>query len=73
MAVTRIDIDEGALQRAMSLSKAGTKEEAVNLALRFYADQHEHAARISRHFERAHKWGAVEDAAQLQQAEKDDR
>ncbi|MFK3730557.1 type II toxin-antitoxin system VapB family antitoxin [Streptomyces sp. NPDC088090] len=71
MAVTRIDIDEDALERAMALSKARTKKEAVNLALRFYADRQERAARIGRHFERARHWGAVEDAERRHRAEKD--
>ncbi|MFD4373906.1 type II toxin-antitoxin system VapB family antitoxin [Streptomyces sp. NPDC058486] len=71
MAVTQIDIDEDALERAMNLSKARTKKEAVNLALRFYADRQERAARIGRHFERARHWGAVEDAERRHRAEKD--
>ncbi|MEU6945320.1 type II toxin-antitoxin system VapB family antitoxin [Streptomyces sp. NPDC046316] len=73
MAVTQIDIDDDALRRVMALSEARTKKEAVNLALRFYADRQERAARISRHFERAHKWGAVEDAERLHRAEKGSR
>ena len=70
MSVTQIDIDDDALERAMALSKVRTKKEAVNLALHLYAEQQERAARISRHFERAQTWGAVEDAEQLHQAEK---
>ena len=70
MAVTQVDIDQDALERAMALSKAKTKKEAVNLALRYYAEKQERAARISRHFERARHWGAVEDAQQLHEAEK---
>lgn len=73
MAVTQIDIDDDALERAMALSKARTKKEAVNLALQFYADQQDRAARISRHFERARQWGAIEDADRLHQTEKDSR
>ncbi|WP_327162616.1 type II toxin-antitoxin system VapB family antitoxin [Streptomyces zaomyceticus] len=73
MAVTQIDIDDDALQRVMALSKARTKKEAVNLALRFYADRQERAARIGRHFERARQWGAVEDAERRHEAEKDGR
>ncbi|MFF7182852.1 type II toxin-antitoxin system VapB family antitoxin [Streptomyces sp. NPDC008121] len=73
MAVTQIDIDDDALQRVMALSEARTKKEAVNLALRFYADRRERAARIGRHFDRARTWGAVEDAERLHQAEKDSR
>jgi Arc/MetJ family transcription regulator len=71
MAVTQIDIDQDALERAMALSKAKTKKEAVNLALRYYAEKQERAARIGRHFERAHHWGAVEDAERLHRAEKE--
>ncbi|MFD5038699.1 type II toxin-antitoxin system VapB family antitoxin [Streptomyces sp. NPDC058377] len=73
MSVTQIDIDDDALERTMVLSKARTKKEAVNLALRYYADQQDRAARISRHFERARSWGAVEDAERRHRAEKNDR
>jgi len=41
MAVTQIDIDDDALDRAMMLSKARTKKDAVNLALRYYAERQE--------------------------------
>jgi len=71
MAVTQIDIDEYALDRAMALSNVKTKKEAVNLALRYYAEKQEWAARIGRHFERARHWGAVEDAERLHRAEKE--
>ncbi|NDZ65834.1 type II toxin-antitoxin system VapB family antitoxin [Streptomyces cyaneofuscatus] len=71
--MTQIDIDDEALERAMALSKARTKKETVNLALRFYAEQQERGARISRHFERARNWGAVEDAERRHRAEKDDQ
>jgi len=73
MSVTQIDIDEDALERAMTLSGAKTKKEAVNLALRFYAEKQERAARIGRHFERARHWGALEDAERLHRAEKEIR
>lgn len=73
MSVTQIDIDDDALERTMALSEARTKKEAVNLALRFYADQQDRAAGISRHFERARHWGAMEDAERRHRAEKDDR
>jgi Arc/MetJ family transcription regulator len=73
MSVTQIDIDEDALERAMTLSGAKTKKEAVNLALRFYAEKQERAARIARHFERARHWGALEDAERLHRAEKEIR
>ncbi|MGX1807503.1 type II toxin-antitoxin system VapB family antitoxin [Nocardia sp. NPDC055321] len=70
MTVTRIDLDDDALERAMILSKAETTNEVVNLALRFYADKQEPAAHITRHFERARGWGAVGDAARRHDAEK---
>lgn len=56
MTVTRIDLDDDALERAMTLSKAKTTNEVVNLALRFYADKQERAAHITRHFDRARGW-----------------
>jgi Arc/MetJ family transcription regulator len=73
MSVTQIDIDDDALERAMALAHVRTKKEAVNLALNFYAEQQERAARISRHFDRAREWGAVEDAERLHRAEKHSR
>jgi Arc/MetJ family transcription regulator len=71
MSVTQIDIDEDALERVMTLSGAKTKKEAVNLALQFYAEKQERAARIARHFERALHWGALEDTERLHRAEKE--
>jgi Arc/MetJ family transcription regulator len=71
--VTQIDIDQDALDRAMALSGARTKKDAVNLALRYYAERQERAARITRHFARAENWGAAEDAERLHQAEKNAR
>ena len=73
MSVTQIDIDEDALDRAMALSGARTKKDTVNLALRYYAERQERAARITRHFERAENWGGAEDAERLHQAEKNAR
>jgi Arc/MetJ family transcription regulator len=70
VSVTQIDIDDDALERAMALSRAKTKKEAVNLALQFYADKQERAARIARHFERAEHWQALDDAERLHRAEK---
>jgi len=57
----------------LAMSGAKTKKEAVNLALRFYAEKQERAARIARHFERARDWGALEDAERLHRAEKQPR
>ncbi|MFH9196927.1 type II toxin-antitoxin system VapB family antitoxin [Streptomyces anulatus] len=71
MSVTQIDIDDEALERAMALSRARTTEETVDIALRFYAERQERAARIGRHFDRARTWGAVEDAERRHRAEKD--
>jgi Arc/MetJ family transcription regulator len=73
LALTQIDIDQDALDRTMALSKAKTKQEAVNLALQYYADKQERAARIAQHFERARRWEAVEDAERLHRAEKEHR
>lgn len=73
MTATQIDIDQEALDRVMAASKVKTKKEAVNLALQYYADRQERAARIGRHFERAGRWGAVEDAERLHRAEKEAR
>jgi Arc/MetJ family transcription regulator len=73
MAVTQIDIDQDALDRAMALSRARTKKDAVNLALRYYAERQERAGRIARHFERAQNWGAPEDAERLHEAQKNAR
>jgi Arc/MetJ family transcription regulator len=73
MAVTQIDIDQDALDRAMALSKARTKKDVVNLALRYFADRQERAARIGRQFVRAQHWGGVEDAERAHHAEKEAR
>lgn len=73
MTVTQVDIDQDALDRAMALSGARTKKDAVNLALRYYAERQERAARIARHFERAQSWEAVENAERLHEAEKNSR
>jgi Arc/MetJ family transcription regulator len=73
LTVTQIDIDQDALDRVVALSHVKTKKEAVNLALRYYAEKQERAARIVRHFERASHWGAVEDAERMHTAEKERR
>ena len=57
----------------MRVAALKTKKEAVYLALRFYAEKQERAARIARHFERARHWGALEDAERLHRAEKEIR
>ncbi|MFJ9691803.1 type II toxin-antitoxin system VapB family antitoxin [Kitasatospora sp. NPDC101183] len=73
MSVTQIDIDDEALARVMALPDVRTKREAVNRALRELAERQERATRIARHFERAQRWGAVEEAERLHRAEKDAR
>lgn len=73
MSLTQIDIDDEALERAMALAGVRTKKDTVNLALRFFAEQKERAARIGRHFERAQDWEAVEHAERMHRAEKDAR
>ena len=58
----------------MALSRAKTKKEAVNLALQFYAEKQERAARIARHFERARGAGeCLRNAERLHRAEKETR
>ncbi|MEE1730896.1 MULTISPECIES: type II toxin-antitoxin system VapB family antitoxin [Streptomyces] len=73
MSVQRINLDRNALDRVVALSDSRTKSEAVNLALRFYAEQPERAGRISLHFERAYNWSAAADAERRHRAEKEGR
>lgn len=73
MTVTQIDLDDDALERTMTLSGTRTKKEAVNLALRYYAEQQQRAAQLARHLERARNWDAVRHADELHRAEKADR
>lgn len=70
MTVTQIDLDDDALQQTMTLSGTRTKKEAVNLALRYYAEQQQRAAQLARHLERARSWDAVRHADELHRAEK---
>lgn len=70
MTITQIDLDDDALGRVMATSQARTKKDAVNLALRYYAEKQERAALIARHMERARGWGAVQDAERRHRAEK---
>jgi Arc/MetJ family transcription regulator len=73
MTATWIDLDDDTLHRVMALAGVPDKAEAVNLALRYYAEQHEPITRVARHFERARHWGAVADADRLHRAEKSAR
>ena len=70
MSVTQVDLDDDALERVMATSDAKTKKDAVNLALRYYAEKQERAALIAKHFDRASSWGAVVDAGRRHEAEK---
>jgi Arc/MetJ family transcription regulator len=73
MSVTQINVDDDALDQVVALTHAKTKREAVNLALHYYVERQERAARIGRHFDRARDWGAVADAERRHQQEKEDR
>jgi Bacterial antitoxin of type II TA system, VapB len=57
MSVTQINVDDDALDQVMALTHAKTKREAVNLALHYYVERQERAARIGRHFDRARLGG----------------
>jgi Arc/MetJ family transcription regulator len=70
LTVTQIDLDDDALQQTMALSGARTKKDAVNLALRYYAEQQERAARVAHHFERAQHWAVVQEAERAHHGEK---
>lgn len=70
VTITRIDLDDDVLERVMTTSQVRTKKDAVNLALRYYAEKQERAALIAKHMERARHWGAVEDAERRHRIEK---
>jgi Arc/MetJ family transcription regulator len=70
MALTQIDIDEGALAEAMRLSGAKTKKDTVNLALREFAARHRRAAALERYAALAAQWD-YEGWAQRRAADKD--
>ncbi|MEU5522689.1 type II toxin-antitoxin system VapB family antitoxin [Streptomyces sp. NPDC047860] len=56
MSVTTIDLDDDALEKAMRVAGGGTKKEVVNAALREYAERHERAALVAKHFHAAQQW-----------------
>lgn len=56
MSVTTIDLDDDALAKAMRVAGGGTKKDVVNAALREYAERHERAALVARHFQAAQQW-----------------
>lgn len=56
MSVTTIDLDDDALEKAMRVAGGGTKKDVVNAALREYAERHERAALVAKHFHVAQQW-----------------
>lgn len=56
MSTTQIDIDDDALAEAMRLSRATTKKDTVNLALREYAERRRRTEARLRHFRAARRW-----------------
>ncbi|MCT9140974.1 type II toxin-antitoxin system VapB family antitoxin [Streptomyces violarus] len=56
MSVTTIDLDDDALAKAMRVAGGGTKKDVVNAALREYAERHERAALVAKHFHAAQQW-----------------
>ncbi|MGC0339756.1 type II toxin-antitoxin system VapB family antitoxin [Streptomyces sp. SLBN-8D4] len=56
MSVTTIDLDDDALEKAMRVAGGGTKKDVVNAALREYAERHERAALVAKHFLAAQQW-----------------
>ncbi|WP_328463393.1 type II toxin-antitoxin system VapB family antitoxin [Streptomyces sp. NBC_00448] len=56
MTVTTIDLDDDALDKAIRVAGGGTKKDVVNAALREYAERHERAALVARHFQAAQQW-----------------
>ncbi|MFI6936551.1 type II toxin-antitoxin system VapB family antitoxin [Streptomyces sp. NPDC050287] len=56
MSVTTIDLDDDALEKAMRVAGGGTKKDVVNAALREYAERHERAALVAKHFHAAQQW-----------------
>ena len=56
MTVTTLDLDDDALDKAIRVAGGGTKKDVVNAALREYAERHERAALVARHFQAAQQW-----------------
>lgn len=56
MSVTTIDLDDDALEKAMRVAGGGTKKDVVNAALREFAERHERAALVAKHFQAAQQW-----------------
>ncbi|MER6091355.1 type II toxin-antitoxin system VapB family antitoxin [Streptomyces bluensis] len=56
MSVTTIDLDDDALEKAVRVAGGGTKKDVVNAALREYAERHERATLMAKHFRTAQQW-----------------
>ncbi|MCV7194758.1 type II toxin-antitoxin system VapB family antitoxin [Mycolicibacterium brumae] len=56
MSVTQVDLDDDALAAVMSIAGVHTKKEAVNLALRAYAEQHRRIAALATSQHQAQNW-----------------
>lgn len=56
MSVTRIDLDDDALNEAMRLSGSKTKKETVNVALREYAARHRRMGALDTFATKAEQW-----------------
>ncbi|GAA4908335.1 Arc/MetJ family transcription regulator [Stackebrandtia albiflava] len=56
MSVTTLDIDDSVLERVLRLSGLRTKKDAVNLALREYAERHERIAALEHFAEVGESW-----------------
>ncbi|MER6162095.1 type II toxin-antitoxin system VapB family antitoxin [Streptomyces sp. NPDC001868] len=56
MTVTTIDLDDDVLEKAMRVAGGGTKKDVVNAALREYAERHERARLVAKHFRAAQEW-----------------
>ncbi|TXI41468.1 MAG: type II toxin-antitoxin system VapB family antitoxin [Mycobacterium sp.] len=56
MSVTQIDLDDQALAEVMRLAGVHTKKEAVNLALREYAEKFRRVEALARSREQAKHW-----------------
>lgn len=56
MSVTQIDLDDEALAEVMRIAGVHTKKEAVNLALRDYAERHLRFEALARSREQAKGW-----------------
>ncbi|MFC3495496.1 type II toxin-antitoxin system VapB family antitoxin [Glycomyces rhizosphaerae] len=56
MTVTSLDIDDSALEKVLKLTGLRTKKDAVNLALREYAERHEKIAAYERFSKLSQNW-----------------